>query len=438
MSSSLRPALEPTANIDLPRQKQNGAGNESPGPVVIRASELGKSFRIPEHRVDSLKERAVHPFRRNTYRELKALDEVSFEVREGEFFGIAGRNGSGKSTLLKILASIYTKDRGSLKVAGRLAPFIELGVGFNPELNAHENIVLNGVMMGLSRDVAESKIDNVLEFAELTEFAELKIKNFSSGMMVRLAFSTMLEAEVDTLLIDEVLAVGDAAFVQKCNDAFTEMRKAGKTVVLVTHDMESIESLCDRAMLLQDGRVTMIGDPAEVGREYLRLNFADAGEEHDSWVPTPMRAARMLGAWLEDEDGSRTTSVPEDGMIRVLVEIEVREDIEEPLFTGLIATSDSVSTHVGGWENPVEFDGVEVDRLRAGDRITVVTEFDNVLTPGRYNGSFRLCRNNNVNEVAMQMIGAVDFVVYGSGTRPGVVSLDARQSATRGDGDPDG
>ena len=394
--------------------------------MVISARGLGKTFDIPEHRVDSLKERAVHPFRSHESRELRALDDVSFEVRQGEFFGIAGRNGSGKSTLLKILASIYTKDRGSLRVAGRLAPFIELGVGFNPELNARENIILNGVMMGLRRPEAESKIDQVLEFAELADFAELKLKNFSSGMMVRLAFSTMLEAEVDILLIDEVLAVGDAAFVQKCNDAFVDMRNAGKTVVLVTHDMESIEHLCDRAMLLQDGQLTMIGDPAEVGREYMRINFEDVADEHDSWVPSSMRAARMLGAWLQDEDGKRINNVPEHSPIRAAVEFEVREEIDQPVFTGMIANADTFQ--VGGWEGPIQAEGGDVTVLSPGDRVTVVTEFDNVLKPDRYNASFRLCRNGNTDDVAMQMIGAIDFVVYGSGSHPGVVALDTRQS----------
>lgn len=400
--------------------------------MVISAREVGKTFHIPEHRVDSLKERAVHPFRSQTTRELRALDDVSFEVRQGEFFGIVGQNGSGKSTLLKILASIYTKDRGSLRVAGRLAPFIELGVGFNPELNARENIILNGVMMGLRRDEAESKIASVLEFAELADFAELKLKNYSSGMMVRLAFSTMLEAEVDILLVDEVLAVGDAAFVQKCNDAFVEMRNAGKTVVLVTHDMESVEQLCDRAMLLQDGQVTMMGDPGEVGREYMRINFEDVADEHDSWVPSSMRAARMVGAWLEDDEGLRISNVSEHSVIRTAVEFEVREQIDQPIFTGLIANADTF--HVGGWEQSLEVGGAEVTALSPGDRVTVRSEFDNVLKPDRYNASFRLCRNGNVNDVAMQMIGAIDFVVYGSSTHPGVVSLEVRQQAEVGPG----
>jgi ABC-2 type transport system ATP-binding protein len=169
----------------------------------------------------------VRPFAAREYRELQALDGVSFEIHKGEFFGIVGRNGSGKSTLLKLLASIYRADAGTIRMAGRLAPFIELGVGFNEELTARENVVLNGVMMGLTPREMQRRMDAVIEFAELEEFADLKLKNYSSGMMVRLAFSVMLEADADVLLIDEVLAVGDASFQQKCIDAFHEMKTAG-------------------------------------------------------------------------------------------------------------------------------------------------------------------------------------------------------------------
>ena len=181
------------------------------GPIVIEARAVRKTFHIPDHRVDSLKERATHPLRRNSYRKLEALQDISFDVHKGEFFGIVGRNGSGKSTLLKIMASIYRADAGRIRMAGRLAPFIELGVGFNPELTSRENVVLNGVLMGLTRSEARRRFDAVMEFAELEEFADLKLKNYSSGMMVRLAFAVMVEADADIMLIDEVLAVGDAA-----------------------------------------------------------------------------------------------------------------------------------------------------------------------------------------------------------------------------------
>ena len=188
--------------------------------AVIEARDISKAFEIPSHRIDSLKERTLHPFARRTYRRLEALRQVTFDVHQGEFFGIVGRNGSGKSTLLKILSSIYRADSGSIRMAGRPAPFIELGVGFNMELSARENVILNGVMMGLSQREARRKLDAVLEFAELEEFADLKLKNYSSGMLVRLAFSVMIQSEAEILLIDEVLAVGDAAFQEKRKPRF--------------------------------------------------------------------------------------------------------------------------------------------------------------------------------------------------------------------------
>src|SRR5918911_3819921 len=235
----------------------------SRAPLVIEARGIEKTFRIPRTRIDSLKERVTHPLTRIDYRELHALRGISFDVHEGEFFGIVGRNGSGKSTLLKLLASIYRTDAGRVRMAGRLAPFIELGVGFNPDLTARENVVLNGVMMGLSPREARRRLDAVLEFAELQDFVELKLKNYSSGMMVRLAFAVMVEADADTMLIDEVLAVGDASFAQKCMDVFHERRDAGKTLILVTHDMATVQAFCDRAMLIHDGEQRFLGDPEE-------------------------------------------------------------------------------------------------------------------------------------------------------------------------------
>src|SRR5919199_650908 len=262
-----------TADVSGTATAPSGRTRGTSAPVVIEARGVHKAFRVPEHRVDTLKERATHPFRRLTYREHRALRDVSFDVHHGEFFGIVGRNGSGKSTLLKILASIYRADAGRIRMAGRLAPFIELGVGFNPELTSRENVVLNGVMMGLGRKEARRRLDAVLDFAELRDFADLKLKNYSSGMMARLAFAVMVEADADVMLMDEVLAVGDASFAQKCIDVFRERRRAGKTILLVTHDMSTIQAFCDRAMLIHDGEQRYFGDAEETALRYYRLNF---------------------------------------------------------------------------------------------------------------------------------------------------------------------
>src|SRR4051794_8151784 len=227
-------------------------------PPAVYVDDVAKSFSIPRERVHTLKERVLHPLRRSAHDEFEALRGVSLSVEPGEFFGIVGRNGSGKSTLLKCLAGIYRTDRGAIYVDGRVSTFIELGVGFNPDLAAYDNVMLNATMLGLSTKEARKRYDRIIDFAELHDFVDLKIKNYSSGMLVRLAFSVMIQVDADILLIDEVLAVGDAAFQQKCFDEFGRIRNSGATVLLVTHDMGAVQRFCDRAVLLENGHVVEI------------------------------------------------------------------------------------------------------------------------------------------------------------------------------------
>src|ERR1700712_498399 len=245
----------------------------SAAPAIL-VDGVDKEFRIPEEQVHTLKERVLHPLRQPTHHRFTALEGVKFEVAKGEFFGIVGRNGSGKSTLLKCMAGIYGIDSGRIFVDGRVSTFIELGVGFNMDLPARDNILINATMLGLSQREARARVDAVLDFAELNEFVDLKLKNYSSGMLVRLAFSVMIQVDADILLIDEVLAVGDAAFQQKCFDEFARLRRENRTVVLVTHDMGSVERFCDRAMLIERGHVVDIGEPQPVSMQYLQMNFS--------------------------------------------------------------------------------------------------------------------------------------------------------------------
>ena len=389
-------------------------------PIAIQVENLHKAFRIPTQRIDSLKERFVRPMAPRDFRELRALDGVSFEIKRGEFFGIVGRNGSGKSTLLKLMASIYRADAGTIRMAGRLAPFIELGVGFNPELTARENVVINGVMMGLTPQETRNRLGAVLEFAELTDFIDLKLKNYSSGMLVRLAFSVMMEADADILLIDEVLAVGDAAFQQKCGDAFREMKAKGKTIVLVTHSMATVEEYCHRAMLIDGGRLEHIGDPAEVGRQYLRLNF-ERGSEIGSGVASDAgEEVRLLDAWIEDSGGVRLTNLERGKEIRLRVELEILRDLPGLGVGFIIANADGVGvfqfgTGVSGSDGSAN--------LSAGERVKVSADVKNLLTPGRY---FIHCGVNRVHGggVALYVHNSVDFVVYGGEAQPrGIVSL---------------
>jgi ABC-2 type transport system ATP-binding protein len=385
-------------------------------PLAIQVEGLTKTFRIPTHRVDSLKERVVRPLSSPDYRELQALKGISFEIRQGEFFGIVGRNGSGKSTLLKLLASIYKADAGKIRIAGRLAPFIELGVGFNQDLTARENVVLNGVMMGLTPKEMRQRLDAVVEFAELEDFVDLKLKNYSSGMLVRLAFSVMMQADADVLLIDEVLAVGDASFQQKCADAFHAMKMAGKTIVLVTHEMQTVEDYCHRAMLISDGLIQQIGDPGEIGREYLRLNFEQEGGEGRG-VGSASEEVRLADAHLERADGTRVTQVEHGEPIRVVAELEVLRDLAGVDVGFLVANADGVG--VFNFGIPVG----EAERkreLRAGQRVTVRAELENTLVAGRY---FVHCGINRAFEggIALYVQNAIDFLVFGGPQSRGLV-----------------
>jgi ABC-2 type transport system ATP-binding protein len=391
-------------------------------PVAIEARGVEKRFRIPSHRIDSLKERAVHPFTPVQYRQLRALKGISFDVHRGEFFGIVGRNGSGKSTLLKILASIYRADAGRIRMAGRLAPFIELGVGFNQDLTARENIVLNGVMMGLSQREARRRIDAVLEFAELEDFIDLKLKNYSSGMMVRLAFSVMLQSDAEILLIDEVLAVGDASFQQKCADVFREMRDGDRTIILVTHDMGSVQAYCHRAMVIDDGELSYVGDPEEVARRYFRLNFAAAEESTQvDGGGVPDMHARVVEAWLENEAGEPIVNVERGEPIRFRIVIEPWEELLQPVFGFHCTNADGV--HVFGFNQTLDLANDEPDRLEAGKRVRISGTIENRLTPGRYFLDSWIARNRNPGDVALQLIRALDFVVYGPAGTAGIVSV---------------
>src|SRR3954464_753605 len=341
-----------------------------------------KSFRRPTESRHTLKERVMHPFRRPGMHRLDALTDVSFAVETGEFFGIVGRNGSGKSTLLKCLAGIYQLDQGAIYVDGRMSTFIELGVGFNPELAARDNVVLNGIMMGLSAREARKRYDRVLDFAELQDYEDLKLKNYSSGMQVRLAFSVAIQVDADVLLIDEVLAVGDAAFQQKCFEVFQRMKDEGRTILFVTHDMSAVKRFCDRALLLERGEVQLIDEPERVGNNYLELNFgrdavnrAAPGEAERYGDQN----AQIVEAWFEDADGRRTSHLQQGERAAFAMRIRFTTEFPEPvpsvLFEDeqhhpLLATSTYDHGLSTGWNEP-------------GSEGIFRVAFDNVFAPGR-------------------------------------------------------
>ena len=251
--------------------------------VVIKVEGLNKTFKLPHEKQGSVKNMFISLFKKDkTFEQQHVLKDISFEIKKGEFFGIVGRNGSGKSTLLKLLAGIYTPNSGSIVINGSLTPFIELGVGFNPELTGRENVYLNGALLGFNRKEMDEMYDEIVAFAELSRFMDQKLKNYSSGMQVRLAFSIAIRAKSDILLIDEVLAVGDAAFQKKCFDVFRVLKKEKRTIILVTHDMGNVERFCDRALVINDGELLKIGSTSETAALYSRININNAANNSKS------------------------------------------------------------------------------------------------------------------------------------------------------------
>ena len=244
--------------------------------TAISAQNITKTFLVPHEKISTLRGAFVNILKTKSYEKFIALSGISFSVEKGEFFGIIGRNGSGKSTLLKILAKIYDPDSGQLKINGRISPFLELGIGFNPELSGKDNVYLNATVLGLTRKQIDAKFPSIVNFSGLKRFIDQKISNYSSGMQVRLAFSVAIHANREILLMDEVLAVGDSNFQQKCLKQFDKFHKEKKTIILVTHDMKMIRRYCDRVMLLRNGVIEMIGKPNEVIHKYIQQNIADA------------------------------------------------------------------------------------------------------------------------------------------------------------------
>jgi len=238
--------------------------------ISINVKHVSKKFRLYHEKRTSVYESILGYFsRKKHYEVIQVLDDVTFDVKKGEMFGIIGQNGSGKTTLLRILSHIYQPDSGSVDIKGIVIPVLALGLGFHPELTATTNIVQSGTLLGFSRKEISDRKDDIIKFAELEKFADTKIKNFSSGMLMRLAFSTAVQVDPDVLILDEVFAVGDLNFQKKCFDAIMNFKKRGKSIIFVSHSMNPIKDFCDRAMFLNHGKVGFIGNPSEAITAYV-------------------------------------------------------------------------------------------------------------------------------------------------------------------------
>jgi len=408
------------------------APNETAGPgrPALAAQGVDKRFKIPEERSHTLKERALHPLRRSRHEELHALKDISFAVQPGEFFGIVGRNGSGKSTLLKCLAGIYRTDTGKIWCNGRMSTFIELGVGFTPDLAAYDNVALNGIMLGLSPREARARYERVIEFAELEEFQDLKLKNYSSGMHVRLAFSVAIQVDADILLIDEVLAVGDAAFQQKCFDVFNRMREEGRTIVFVTHDMGAVTRFCHRAMLLERGEMVSIGDPRDVADRYLEIAFGrEVGYEDQDVGSARMGdgAARVSDVWLGDDPSERRAVAPQSEPLTLKVLVTFNTHVLDPALSltllneqrqpVVVATTTKDREQTGGFQE--------------GERALFSFSFHNMLAPGRYHPILTIAHRGDGLDVIDRFTGGLSFVVSGMTSSGGMVEIPVETDVIR-------
>ena len=374
--------------------------------IAIKVDNISKTFRIPHEKISTLRGVFVSAFKPKTYEKFKALDNVSFEVKKGEFFGIIGRNGSGKSTLLKILAGIYKPDNGKVKINGLISPFLELGIGFNPELSWRDNIYLNAAVLGLTKKQIDERFDDIVRFSELRRFIDQKVKNYSSGMQVRLMFSVALHANREILLMDEVLAVGDVNFQQKCISEFTKYKHLGKTVVLVTHDILTVQKYCDRAMLLREGKIQIIGDPQKVSSEYIYQNMSDEEKrilkeeksrrtkaekelkerkekenhvETKFGVPIQKKVAEIAKVDIFDNEGKSKDFFRPGEKVNIRVLYKIYKTISNPIFGIVINNTDNVSVFVTN----TNFKEIKTGICQKGE-VEVEFEIENYLAGGLF------------------------------------------------------
>lgn len=358
--------------------------------IAIKVEGVSKDFVLPHEKVTSVKSAFTNMFQRNKTKESQhALQGISFEVKKGEFFGIVGRNGSGKSTMLKILAGIYQPTKGKVHTYGKLVPFIELGVGFNPELTGRENVYLNGAMLGFSRREVDAMYDDIVAFAEIERFMDQKLKNYSSGMQVRLAFSMATRADADVLLVDEVLAVGDADFQRKCYDFFADLKKRGKTVVFVTHDMNAVREYCDRALLIEQSQVVAEGAADNIATKYTRMfmeNIDDESQDDHKIV----RWGDKSVIYTKVELASRR--IRENDQLIIKLEAEVNEATHNPVCGFSIKNSAGVS--LTGTNTVLE--KKELGNYKKGDRFLLEWSIPNIFSDGKYTIDVAIARPDGV------------------------------------------
>jgi ABC-2 type transport system ATP-binding protein len=348
--------------------------------VVIKVENVSKDFILAHEKSGTVKGVFTSMFHHATEKKEKqhALKDISFEVKRGEFFGIVGRNGSGKSTLLKILAGIYQPTKGSIQTHGRLVPFIELGVGFNGELTGRDNVYLNGAMLGFSSKEVDAMYEEIVGFAELGRFMDQKLKNYSSGMQVRLAFSMATHAQADILVVDEVLAVGDADFQKKCFKYFRELKKQKKTVVFVSHDMSSVQEYCDKAILIEKSEIVVQGSTYDATTAYTRM-FLEQEQTSEQLKTRKKRWGNELAQY------TKAFMTPEnfknEKTVTMTTKLMARKDVNEAI-CGFKIKSVNNDKPLFGTNTKIKKN--DLKNLRKGDAISLTWNVPNIFNTGSY------------------------------------------------------
>lgn len=391
--------------------------------IAIKVDHVSKAFKLPHEKSSSVKSLFVSMFHgKRTYERQQVLKDVSFEIKKGEFFGIVGRNGSGKSTLLKLLAGIYTPDKGHIQVNGKLTPFIELGVGFNPELTGRENVFLNGALLGFNRKEMEAMYEEIVEFAELEKFMDQKLKNYSSGMQVRLAFSIAIRAQGAILLLDEVLAVGDALFQKKCYDYFKQLKKEKKTVVFVSHDAGALQEYCTNGILLEKGDVLKSGSIDTIVKDYIDILNKAEGKTAEAKSEASRRwgtgAIRLSDIRLGKENKkSKVYTEGED--IEISATFISNQDIESPVFG--VTITDLTGQVI--FQSNTLWCKIPVKDVKKNQNTTVRWVIPNAFTTGTYEVSPG-CSDRTGTETFDWVDGVIKFKVQKDQKSHGIINME--------------
>lgn len=385
--------------------------------IAVSVKDLYKDFEMASEKRGSFKEIFVNIGKRSQKQKQHVLRGVSFEIEKGDFFGIVGRNGSGKSTLLKILAGVYEPSKGDVVINGDLTPFIELGVGFNPELSGRDNVYLNGALLGFDRKKMQELYKSVVDFAELHDAMDKKLKNYSSGMQVRLAFSIAVKARRDILIFDEVLAVGDINFQRKCFDYFTELKQSGQTVIFVSHDRAAVERYCNKAILIEDGKIVESRSLEKVFEKYDEINSLiqkkemalakDIEIEKNKSIRSLETGLKIQNTRLVSKDGIVNSS---KSSVSIEMEIYAQEEVVSPIYGVIIKRRNEPAvltiSHTG-------LEGVQTSNLNKGTKKTIKFDIQNIFPNGHYQVTF-FCAKSGVDDKYYDWLDdAIDFEIVG-------------------------